>query len=235
MNERNTPSCWTHYCSPPFTPTTTKTPSPAMKRLSGRSNSFGNIFPRRSRWQIWLILRALVHFISRTDSKKCSAFRRCDLFGMPGLKSRGHSFYRAICRSGSLRNGRDSRIKRSSLEFSDAKSGELRPRCVFFADQHSIKKERPSRSGSVGFDKEISVGWAPFARTGHGESEVTAIRDFVLIGIANLRPFKRPGDMIGIAGTYSHSSDRLLREEWLFESYYRIKITDSAIFSPDIQ
>jgi porin len=41
--------------------------------------------------------------------------------------------------------------------------------------------------------------------------------------------------MFGIAGTYSRPSDRALREELLFEAFYRVKVTESIEFSPDVQ
>ncbi|MGN6727326.1 MAG: carbohydrate porin [Tepidisphaeraceae bacterium] len=88
---------------------------------------------------------------------------------------------------------------------------------------------------SLGFDQEIGDGWAPFGRIGHGEKDATGITDFVSFGIANVRPFGRRGDMFGIAGTYARPSDRSLREEQLYETFYRIKLTDSIEFSPDVQ
>ncbi|CAN5476862.1 hypothetical protein BH10PLA1_BH10PLA1_06640 [soil metagenome] len=100
---------------------------------------------------------------------------------------------------------------------------------------HNDHNVNDGYGGSVGFDQEIGGGWAPFARLGHGEKDATAIRDFVSLGIANLRPFERRGDMFGIAGTYSHPSDNSLREELLFETFYRVKLTESLEFSPDLQ
>jgi len=100
---------------------------------------------------------------------------------------------------------------------------------------HNDNNVSDGYGGSVGFDQEIGGGWAPFGRLGHGESDATAIRDFVSFGIANLRPFERRGDMFGIAGTYAHPSDKTLREEWLFETYYRIQLTESLQLSPDVQ
>jgi porin len=88
---------------------------------------------------------------------------------------------------------------------------------------------------SVGFDQEIGGGWAPFARLGYGEKDAVNINEFVSLGIANVRPFGRRGDMFGFAGTYGHPSDESLREEWLFETFYRVQLTESLQFSPDIQ
>ncbi len=88
---------------------------------------------------------------------------------------------------------------------------------------------------SVGFDQEIAAGWAPFSRVGYGDPDSSAISTFVSFGIANLRPFDRRGDMFGIAGTYSRPSDGDLPEETIFETFYRLKITESIEFSPDLQ
>ncbi|MGC4030559.1 MAG: carbohydrate porin [Tepidisphaeraceae bacterium] len=88
---------------------------------------------------------------------------------------------------------------------------------------------------SLGFDQEIADGWTPFGRVGHVERDAGYISDFVSFGVANVRPFGRRADMFGIAGTYSRPSDRDLREELLFETFYRVKVTENLEFSPDVQ
>jgi porin len=89
--------------------------------------------------------------------------------------------------------------------------------------------------GSIGFDQGIGAGWATFGRYGHSEKGESKIRDFATLGIVNQHPFHRRSDMFGLAGSYCHPSAEDIREEQLYEAFYRIKVTDSIEFSPDVQ
>lgn len=88
---------------------------------------------------------------------------------------------------------------------------------------------------SVGFSQEIGEGWAPFGRWGYGDPEVSGIMQLASGGIANISPFGRRGDMFGLGVSWGDPSDHTLRQEVFIETFYRLKITDSLEFSPDVE
>lgn len=87
----------------------------------------------------------------------------------------------------------------------------------------------------LGFDHEMQGGWVPFARWGYANPDVAPVEHTVAVGLTNIRPFGREGDMFGIAGTWANPSDDSLREEKLFEIFYRIQVTENMELSPDLQ
>jgi porin len=88
---------------------------------------------------------------------------------------------------------------------------------------------------SVGFSQEIGEGWAPFGRWGTGDPDVSSFRQMLSGGIANVAPFGRRGDMFGIGAAWGDPSDNTVRQEVMLETFYRLQITDSLQFSPDVQ
>src|SRR5579862_2265659 len=70
--------------------------------------------------------------------------------------------------------------------------------------------------GGFGFEHELYNGWTPFGRVAFATSTGTAIKQIEGIGLANVRPFGRRGDMFGIAINYSEPSNGK-RHESLFE------------------
>ena len=88
---------------------------------------------------------------------------------------------------------------------------------------------------SIGFSQEIGGGWAPFGRWGYGNPDVASMEQMISGGIANVNPFGRRGDMFGIGVAWGNPSDGAQRQEVLIETFYRLKLTDSLEFSPDVE
>ncbi|MBB5315886.1 carbohydrate porin [Tunturibacter empetritectus] len=87
----------------------------------------------------------------------------------------------------------------------------------------------------IGLDHEFSNGWAPFGRYGFATETGTAIRQTDTLGLTNVRPFGRRGDMFGAAFNYIQPNHTGKRHESIFETFYRIRLTKSMEVGPDVQ
>ena len=88
---------------------------------------------------------------------------------------------------------------------------------------------------AAGFDHEFANGWAPFGRYGISTETGTAIRQADTLGLTNVSPFGRRGDMFGAAFNYIQPTRAGKRHESLFETFYRIRMTKSMEIGPDVQ
>jgi porin len=88
--------------------------------------------------------------------------------------------------------------------------------------------------GGFGFDHELYNGWTPFARFALSTSNGTAIKQIIGIGLAQVHPFGRRGDMFTMAFNYSEPSNGKHHES-LFESFYRLRLTQSINIGPDLE
>ncbi len=89
--------------------------------------------------------------------------------------------------------------------------------------------------GGFEFDHELSNGWTPFGRFAFGTSKGTAIKDIYGLGLARVRPFGRRGDMFGAAFNYSQPNLPGKRHESVFETFYRLRLTQSVKIGPDLE
>jgi porin len=88
--------------------------------------------------------------------------------------------------------------------------------------------------GGGGFDHELSNGWTPFGRFAFGTSTGTAIKQIEGVGLAQVRPFGRRGDLFAMAFNYSEPSHGKHCES-IFESFYRLRLTQSINIGPDLE
>jgi porin len=89
--------------------------------------------------------------------------------------------------------------------------------------------------GGFGFEHEFSSGWTPFGRFATGTYSGSAIKQIAGVGLARIRPFGRTGDMFGAAFNYSEPSRTSKHHESVFESFYRLRLTQSVRIGPDIE
>jgi porin len=89
--------------------------------------------------------------------------------------------------------------------------------------------------GGFEFDHELSDGWTPFGRFAFGTRTGTAIKDEYGIGLAQVHPFGRRGDMFGAAFNYSEPNAPAKHHESVFESFYRLRLTQSVELGPDVE
>lgn len=89
----------------------------------------------------------------------------------------------------------------------------------------------------VGFgsDYELKDGWVPFGRLGAGTDRGSSIKRVVDAGVANIRPFGRRGDMFGASITVTDPSHGARHHESLFETFYRVRLTQSMELGPDLE
>jgi porin len=86
-----------------------------------------------------------------------------------------------------------------------------------------------------GFDHEFANGWTPFGRIGFATDTGTSIKQTDSIGLADVKPFGRRGDMFGSAFNYIEPNHTGKRHESLFETFYRLRLTKSIEVGPDLQ
>jgi porin len=86
----------------------------------------------------------------------------------------------------------------------------------------------------AGFEHEFYNGWTPFGRFAAGTRSGTAIKQIEGIGLARVHPFKRKGDLFGVAFNHSEPSQGKHHES-VFESFYRLRLTQSVKVGPDIE
>jgi porin len=89
--------------------------------------------------------------------------------------------------------------------------------------------------GGFEFDHELSNGWTPFGRFSFGTTKGTAIKDIYGLGLARIHPFGRTGDMFGAAFNYSQPNLPGKRHESVFETFYRLRLTQSVRIGPDLE
>jgi porin len=89
--------------------------------------------------------------------------------------------------------------------------------------------------GGFEFDHELSNGWTPFGRLAFGTTRGTTIKDIYGLGLAKVHPFGRRGDMFGAAFNYSQPNLPGKRHESVFETFYRLRLTQSVRIGPDLE
>jgi porin len=97
------------------------------------------------------------------------------------------------------------------------------------------KNSGSGHGGGFEFDHELFNGWTPFGRVAFGTKTGTAIKDEYGIGLAQVRPFGRRGDMFGAAFNYSEPNAPAKHHESVFESFYRLRLTQSVEIGPDLE
>jgi porin len=91
--------------------------------------------------------------------------------------------------------------------------------------------------GGFAGEHEFRSGWAPFGRFAFSTDRGTTIKQTNSIGLTNVRPFGRRGDMFGLALNYIEPSPNTgaHHHEGLMETFYRIRMTRSTELGPDVQ
>jgi porin len=75
----------------------------------------------------------------------------------------------------------------------------------------------------------------PFGRVGVATDNGASIKRVVDVGLANIRPFGRRGDMFGASFTLTDPSHRARNHESLFETFYRLRLTRNVEIGPDLE
>lgn len=100
---------------------------------------------------------------------------------------------------------------------------------------HDDTKDQGSGVGGGGaFEHEFNSGWAPFVRYAVATETGTTLREILAVGLTQVHPFGRQGDMFGAAFNYSEPSAGKHHES-VFESFYRLRLTQSIDLGPNLQ
>ena len=106
-------------------------------------------------------------------------------------------------------------------------------RLVFWRDD--TKTMGSGYGGGFGFEHEFANGWAPFGRFGFATETGTAIKQTNTLGLVQVHPFGRRGDMFGTSFNYTEPSTGGLHHESVFETFYRLRLTHSVEVGPDLE
>jgi porin len=125
----------------------------------------------------------------------------------------------------------------NAIEFGWKKGSPTRQQHIFrFGLWRDDTADQGSGAG-VGFgsDYELKSGWVPFGRLGSGTDHGSSIKRVFDAGHANIRPFGRRGDMFGASFTINDPSHGALHHESPFETFYRLRLTQSLDLGPDLE
>ena len=86
-----------------------------------------------------------------------------------------------------------------------------------------------------GSDYELKSGWVPFGRVGVATDNGTSIKRVADVGVVHIHPFGRSGDMFGASFTMTDPSHAAKHHESLFETFYRVRVTQSLELGPDLE
>ena len=89
--------------------------------------------------------------------------------------------------------------------------------------------------GGFAFEREFLNGWAPFARFGYATDTGTTIKQTNTVGVAQTHPWGRRGDMFGASFSYTEPSPGGKHHESIFETFYRLRATQSINIGPDLE
>lgn len=90
--------------------------------------------------------------------------------------------------------------------------------------------------GGIGLDHEFASGWAPFGRFSLSTDKGTATKQIESAGVVDTKPFGRRGDMFGTAFNWTKpSTGQGKRQEGVFETFYRLRLTTSMEVGPDME
>ena len=108
-------------------------------------------------------------------------------------------------------------------------------RAVLWRDD--TKSLGSGHGGGIGFDHEFGNGWAPFGRFTVATDKGTATKQIESIGVVQTKPFGRRGDLFGASFNWTEPTKGGggKRQEGVFESFYRLRLTTSLEIGPDIE
>lgn len=89
--------------------------------------------------------------------------------------------------------------------------------------------------GGIGFEHELRSGWTPFGRLGFASNGGTSIKQVEEIGLDQVKPFARRGDMFGISLSHSEPASGAKHHESVLETFYRLRLTKSVDLGPDLE
>jgi len=89
--------------------------------------------------------------------------------------------------------------------------------------------------GGIAFEHELRSGWTPFGRLGLASKTGTSIKQVEELGLDQVKPFGRRGDMFGISFIHTEPSASAQHHESVMETFYRLRLTKSVDLGPDLE
>lgn len=106
-------------------------------------------------------------------------------------------------------------------------------RCILWRDD--TKNLGSGYGGGFAFEHEFLNGWAPFTRFAWATDTGTMIKQTDTVGVAQTHPWGRRGDMFGASFSYTEPSPSGKHHESIFETFYRLRMTQSMNIGPDLE
>ena len=79
------------------------------------------------------------------------------------------------------------------------------------------------------------VSRVPFFRYAYAHCGLNDVRQNISFGAGLEEPFGQNSDLIGLGFSWGQPSDSALRDQYTFETFYRVHITPHTHLSPDLQ
>jgi porin len=105
----------------------------------------------------------------------------------------------------------------------------------WFTDSRAALGLPSGRGGAVSMHQEIGERFIPFLRYGWSDGNTTDVRQLLATGVVIKQPLFQPENLLGIAFAWGEPSDQALRDQYVFEAFYRLQVTPTVQFTPDIQ
>jgi carbohydrate-selective porin OprB len=75
----------------------------------------------------------------------------------------------------------------------------------------------------------------PFVRYAYADRGINGIRQNASVGVGFEEVFGQNYDLVGLALSWEEPADKTLRDQYIFEAFYRFHITPLTHLTPDIQ
>ena len=109
-------------------------------------------------------------------------------------------------------------------------------RLTFWGTDAASSTGAPSGEGfAMSFDQQLGA-FIPFVRYAYNNRPgLTQIQHVVSGGFGWENPFGNKGDVVGVGLAWAHPDTPLASDEYVFEAFYRIQVTPTLQFTPDVQ
>jgi porin len=108
---------------------------------------------------------------------------------------------------------------------------------LWHTDKREVADVPSSRGVAVTLQQEFGTDGniVPFARYSYDEGGATSVRQTFALGVGLEKPFGQNYDLVGFGFSWGEPTDRTLRGQYVFESFYRVAVTPFTHLTPDLQ
>ncbi len=108
---------------------------------------------------------------------------------------------------------------------------------LWHIDERRRTNVEEGRGIALTMEQELgpSGNFVPFFRYSYADGGGTAIRQTVSVGAGIEEAFGQNSDLIGLGFSWGEPTNRALKDQYVFEAFYRFNITPYTHLTPDVQ